>query len=213
MAFAPPVGRETEGSDARAEVGESRSLGYQSRLDTSREAHPRRRSVLVRVLVYCGLLVLLATMFAPLLSIGRRRPGSSMSVKCMSNLRQIGIAIQMYENDHGVCPGSLAELTHYLGPSMRVFVCPASHDTTATGPTTQAAVASLTTGGHLSYVYVGAGLAKAAVKPNTVLAYESVGNHNGKSNVLYGDLHVATVPATLLPTLLRSGTATSLSHP
>ena len=67
------------------------------------------------------------------------------------------------------------------------FVCRATTDTPAQGPTTQAIVADLTSGGHLSYVYLGKGFNTKTVANDAVIAYEPLENHKTGLNVLVGD--------------------------
>ncbi len=47
------------------------------------------------------------------------------AITCMNNLKQVGLAMMMYANDHqGSCPGTLAEIEPYLG-NKRLLNCPA----------------------------------------------------------------------------------------
>jgi prepilin-type processing-associated H-X9-DG protein len=73
------------------------------------------------------------------------------------------------------------------------FICPSSDDTSAHGPTTQAVVADLTSGGHLSYIYLGKKLTKATATANTVVVYEPLSDHHDYMNVLFGDGHVECI--------------------
>jgi prepilin-type processing-associated H-X9-DG protein len=57
-------------------------------------------------------------------------------------------------------------------------------------PAVQAGLKDLTDGGHLSYIYVGAGLTKNS-PVDAVVLYEPMSNHkNTGSNVLFADGHV-----------------------
>jgi hypothetical protein len=77
---------------------------------------------------------------------------------CASNLRQIGQAVQMYANEnHGVFAPDMATLLLTQDLTSEAFICGATHDTRASGPTTQAVAANLGAAGHLSYVYSGKG--------------------------------------------------------
>ena len=115
---------------------------------------------------------------------------------CQSNLHQIGLGILLYTNGHGGrYPDTLGEVLATEEISATAFVCPASADEAATGPTTRATAAALSAGGHCSYVYVGRGLNAATVAATTVVAYEPVANHGDGGNVLYGDGHAEWVPA------------------
>ncbi len=113
---------------------------------------------------------------------------------CASNLHQIGLAILLYQQDHGGrYPASLAETAADEAVGTQCFVCPASGDVPSPGPTTRAVTADLDAGpvgGHCSYVYVGRGLTDRTVTPTTVVCYEPPTNHDGYGgNVLFGDGH------------------------
>jgi prepilin-type processing-associated H-X9-DG protein len=113
-------------------------------------------------------------------------------MKCASNLRQIGHGIHLYANANaGQFPSALAPLVTHEDLPADVFVCPASSDLPATGPTTQAVVATFRSNpSHCSYVYVGAGMSFRSVSPRHVIACEHAANHAGDGmNVLYGDGH------------------------
>lgn len=78
-----------------------------------RTARPRRARglTLVEVLVAIGLVGLLAALTLPAVQDAReaaRRAG------CLSNLRQIGLAIQQYHSAHNLLPSTRGELNHLL---------------------------------------------------------------------------------------------------
>jgi prepilin-type processing-associated H-X9-DG protein len=116
-------------------------------------------------------------------------------VKCSNNLRQIGIALLMYANNHGgqfpdtlnilLTPDEGAEITS------DVFTCPSSSDERAMGHTPAEIARNLTAEpGHLSYVYVGADLTNATATADRIVAYDNPHNHTDGINFLYGDAHV-----------------------
>jgi hypothetical protein len=111
-------------------------------------------------------------------SLGRAREPANR-VKCASNLRQIGQAIQMYAQEHaGRLPPGLEHLITDEDLTSEVFVCPSSAGERAQGDTTQEVVKNfLADPIHRSYVYVGAGLTSTTATPAHVLAYEPLGNH------------------------------------
>lgn len=123
---------------------------------------------------------------------------------CQSRLRQIGQAILLYTNDYqGQYPDSFGTLLLNEDITSDVFVCPETNDVAATGATTQAAAANLTTGGHLSYIYLGKGMNSATVPANAIVAYEPLSNHaNTGMNVLFGDGHVDFIKPSLAGTIL-----------
>jgi prepilin-type processing-associated H-X9-DG protein len=177
-------------------------------LDYESPGGESRRGVSQPLLWLFGILAvlfLIDVLFLP--SISRPRPMSNR-IKCQSNLRQIGQAIVMYANEnHGAYPDSFATLLANEDITASVFVCPESNDTDATGPTTQAFVTNLTAGGHLSYIYVGAGWTTATTPANAVVAYEPLTNHGGTGmNVLFGDGHVDWLtPAQAKAILAKAG--------
>lgn len=101
---------------------------------------------------------------------------------CQSHLREIGIAILLHTNENkGQYPKTLGELVQSQGLEPSSLVCFSSNDGQ---------------GCNLPYVYLGAGLTTAC-HPDTVVAYERVGNHSGRNsdgmNVLFADGHVQFV--------------------
>lgn len=106
---------------------------------------------------------------------------------CGNRLRQIGLAIGAYCDDNGQrYPHDLGLLISTEGLSADVFVCPASEDDRLQATPAQQA-ATLLSGGHCSYVYVGAGMTSSA-GANAVVAFELPRNHRQDGgNVLYAD--------------------------
>jgi prepilin-type processing-associated H-X9-DG protein len=156
---------------------------------------PRSRQWPVFIVPIMALLLLGGFLMLP--SIGRSRP-EAMRIKCASNMKQIGMAILLYSNEnHNQYPPTLDALIPTEDIGSEAFVCPQTPDTPATGPTTQAIASQLSTGNHLSYIYLGAGLTNPC-DPNTVVLLEPLSNHsNSGSNILFGDGHVefVTLPA------------------
>jgi prepilin-type processing-associated H-X9-DG protein len=151
---------------------------------------PRRASLLFWLLVCASPLLALAILSPFFTSIGKS-PAAAYRVKSMANLRAIGQAISMYSDDHqGQYPDSFETILLNEDVTSGIFVNPSSHDIPATGPTSQAVASQLSTGGHLSYVYLGRGLTAKTVTPDTVLAYELIQYPSGGSNMLFGDGHV-----------------------
>ena len=106
-------------------------------------------------------------------------------------MRQIGQAMMLYATENqGAFPPRPEDLLLSQPITSDVFVCPSTTDTKAPGTSAVAAAAKLSAGGHLSFIYVGAGLNSNAT-PDTILLYEPITNHSGDGiNVLYGDGHV-----------------------
>ena len=135
----------------------------------------------------------LSQAFKPRLIVCRE---SGTRVKCASNLRQIGLGMQMYANEnHGQLPPDLGTVLVTQDLTSEVFVCPASGDERASGPTTQALLQDLQQPGHCSYVYASPLPATwSALTKDHVLVYELPANHlNDGMNILFGDGHAEYV--------------------
>ncbi|NQT46935.1 MAG: prepilin-type N-terminal cleavage/methylation domain-containing protein [Candidatus Omnitrophica bacterium] len=66
---------------------------------------------LVEILVVLAVMGILAALLMPSVSLVRCK---AKMVKCMSNIRQLGIACVMYEQDYDALPGTLSRLDPYL---------------------------------------------------------------------------------------------------
>lgn len=67
-----------------------------------------------------AVIAILAAMLLPVL-LGARR--SAQRTACISNLRQIGLAVRMYRDDYQELPPYLSAVRAYVGDP-RIFVCP-----------------------------------------------------------------------------------------
>jgi prepilin-type processing-associated H-X9-DG protein len=122
--------------------------------------------------------------------------------RCASSLRQIGVYCLLYSNDHhGQYPTTLKDMIdsgHADAPE--TFTCYLSND--APAATFQQLLHER---GHVSYVYIGAGLTSAASE-KTVVAYDRPTNHDGEGrdlNILYGDGHVERISKEGLQHVIR----------
>jgi hypothetical protein len=138
----------------------------------------------LHVAVWAAIAVLLLLMIWPT---RRQSHDHPPELRCRSNLRQIGMGVMMYANENnGSFPDDFETIVLTQEMTSDVFVCAASNDTSAVGPTTRAVAAQLSAGGHLSYVYTGKALTSES-PANAVVAYERPGNHPGCFNVLRAD--------------------------
>lgn len=148
-----------------------------------------RRSPVACVVLAAGLILGAAGTVRKLHS-GELHIPSRRQVDCAKNLKQIGLAMYEYAEEHeGNYPDTLGGLLAFHGDAiaLTIFVCADTTDTPAVGSTAQERGAQLDAGGHGSYVYLGKGKSRAA-PANTVLVYEPLGRHRGKGlNVLFGD--------------------------
>jgi predicted Zn finger-like uncharacterized protein/prepilin-type processing-associated H-X9-DG protein len=130
-------------------------------------------------------LVMMPCMISILLPSLNRARETANRVKCASNMRQIGMALLLYSNENrGAYPERLEDLIRTQEIEPDKFVCPSSNDNPGVG------AADLSSGGHLSYVYVGKGMTNAE-PADTIILYENMSDHDQDgSNFLYGDGHV-----------------------
>ena len=127
--------------------------------------------------------------------------------KCASNLHQIGLAIQLYQQDNaGVYPDTLGRLILNEQIGSEVFTCPSSADEKSAAATPEAVAADVDAGPakhHCSYLYFGRGLTAKTVADTTVIACDVPDDHDGDGcNVLYGDGHADWEPPAAVVKLL-----------
>jgi prepilin-type processing-associated H-X9-DG protein len=193
--------------------------GEQSRagddpLAASRTSHHppmnARRKVIRRVIVLTMTLALMLVGTVLYLAAHRAIAGANR-VCSASNLKQIGLAMIMYANDHhGEFPDSMETILATTDITLPTFVYPGGNDIPPSGATTQAVLIDLTKRGHCSYLYFGGGLSSAC-EPSAVLACErAMPETRDGMNVLMGDGHIefiAEPAATQLRAALASGPA------
>jgi len=77
---------------------------------------------LIEILVVIAIIVVLVALILPAFTKARGMGGEA---PCMSNLRQIGMAMSMYRSDFGELAPHLSSLHPTYVPNPTVFVCPA----------------------------------------------------------------------------------------
>jgi hypothetical protein len=114
-------------------------------------------------------------------------------VKCASDMRQIGTAMDLYNNQFtGSYPPDLGTLLKTEQLQATVFACPSSQ-TSVPGNLTPDQAATWVDA-NSDYVYAGAGL-KLGCDPNTIVLYEKDADHNGDGmNVLFANNQVEFFP-------------------
>jgi prepilin-type N-terminal cleavage/methylation domain-containing protein len=76
---------------------------------------------LIELLVVIAMIAILAAILFPVFSSARAQ---ARRTACISNLRQIGLALQMYRQDEGDLPPHLSVINQSYVKDARIFVCP-----------------------------------------------------------------------------------------
>jgi len=122
-------------------------------------------------------LLLFAAMLLPALAGAREK---DRLAQCLSNMKQIGLAIDMYAGTHdGNIPRTFDDLRPYATNLDKLLICPSAKDTS-----------------HPSYQIVlgGGKWQRYGDNPDAVVVTESTNDHPGwGGNVLYNDGHVSWV--------------------
>ncbi len=164
---------------------------------------------LLELLVVMGIIAILVSLLVPAISLGREK---ARRIKCVGNLRQIGMALRIYGNDNeerfpdGNNAAGLGKLVRdgHL-KSVRVFRCPSSGTPRAPGPELDNA--------HLDYVYIGGYVARNQGEVRGIAA-DRMGtpNHKRYGNVLFANGYVEGFVASKdSPNVPALGTASASS--
>ncbi len=139
------------------------------------------RASLITALVVVAVGAILMSMLLPALSKAKVK---ASTIKSVSNLKQIGLAMRMFNEDTGRLPNSLEEIATQVGTD-KVFNDPQS-------------------GERYAFVTVGGNLKD--LKPDSVLAYSPVDTGNGR-NVLCADGSVQQLTTAQFADIERRGLA------
>lgn len=103
-----------------------------------------------------GIIIMLILVLLPVLNLARK---NALKSHCISNLHQIGVALQLYREDyHGSLPQNLGRLLPY-SKARDIFVCPVQRNT-------ENSVLSLTEGVPTNYVTILRDMSDAAANIN-----------------------------------------------
>ena len=140
-----------------------------------RQSHSEQGNVAssrIKVVIVIGTLILSVVGFVLLLRAPTNNPEYGRLGQCMSNVRQLGLAIAMFAQEHnGSLPEKLEDISQYHS-SDKILFCPSAKDTT-----------------HFSYVLTGA-TNVWGVSTNIIILLEVERNHYGRRHVLFDDGHV-----------------------
>jgi prepilin-type processing-associated H-X9-DG protein len=180
-------------SDSEDEQLPSEPIAF-ARLEYGRPAGRVGKSPLaILAWLIAGILAFLILGSTLIPSLNRARQAENCTLSRL-NLKQIGVALQMYANDHNhQFPDSLSTILATGNITADVFMNPGGSGAYATGPTTQALLADFVKPGRCDYLYFGAGLFDTG-DPATITACEATGSQTWSGmNVLFLDGHVEFV--------------------
>ena len=175
-------------------------------LDYQSPSPPRRLKPWVMVALIIGGSALAISVLLPSLSRTRDHPAH---LRCASNLRQIGMAFLLYQNEfRGTTAPDFVTLLEKEDLVNEIFVCNSTSDTRSTATQPSELRRDFAAGGHCSYVYVGFDGPFSALTKNDILAYEPQANHGfAWTWVLFADRRIERVDVKQLNAALarRSG--------
>jgi hypothetical protein len=126
------------------------------------------------VMIFVGL-VMTAVLAAMLMPASARARTEARKAACMSNIHNIGIGLQMYQNHHGEWPESLQDIHPEYINSTDIFRCPADEATES---------------GDFPDSYLYRRPSPGADVQNTPVVFDKADNHSGGRVVLFPDKHV-----------------------
>jgi prepilin-type N-terminal cleavage/methylation domain-containing protein/prepilin-type processing-associated H-X9-DG protein len=166
---------------------------------------------LIELLVVIGIIGVLTSLLMPAVS---RAKGKANDTKCISNLRQIGIALSIYADENQgrlpyaerkptepvdtnhVLPRIVDVLSNHVGGAVAIFRCPRDNGDWFKKEGSSYEWNYLASGQPIILPGVISGIQMTAVKARLMYDYENFhpGGTNGTKNVLHGDGHVAPIP-------------------